>query len=233
MDSQPRVERATKADVGRLFSGSKVRYEWLVRVNGALVSFVFKDSKSSKRKWLSVNGQMFLDEVAKEPGFEVRVILEPHTFCIFPDKGQYRLRINNVVDNTGMVVVKAPEEPESFVNDPLKFRKEVDGSFRVSVNSTENTPRPNPPTVLQDALLQRRDSRSNGNGLTSPMRPSSNRALATPQSPNASGSLRGIVAPKFDALNDSAEFYSHSDPFMSIKEPLENANLVKAINRLA
>ena len=160
------------------------------------------------------------------------MILEPHAFCIFPDKGQYRLRINNVVDNTGTVMVKAPEEPESFLSDPLEFRKDKDGSFRVSMVSGEGTPRTNPTTALQGALLQRQNSRTNLNLPTTPVRSPSNRGVATPQSPHASGSLRGVVPPKFDAFNDSAEFYTHSAHFMSIKEPLENANLVKAINRL-
>lgn len=229
MDGTPKVERAVRAEVGRLFAGSKVRYEWVVRVGGAVVHFIFKDSKNSKRKFLSVNGKVFLDEVAKDPKFEVTVHLEPHTFCIFPEGNGYRLRINSHVDNTGMQVVKAPAESDSFFADPVEFQKGKDGAFRMSVTQLESASKSVPTTTLQE--------RRSAPNIERPHIVASPRNGQRPSDPtlglngHAAVPRPSAVRP-FETLGDSFEFYPQTGAFMMIKELQENPTLVKAINRL-
>lgn len=89
--------------------------------------------------------------------------------------------------------------------------------------SPSNTPKPNTNGVVRPPTPDNGIPQTNGYN-TSPAR------LNDPAF--RFGSERGIPTAPFDAINDSGELYKLTQYYMMIKEPMENENLIRAINRV-
>lgn len=253
MDHQPKVEKAFREEVGRLFSSTKVRFEWVVRIRDRPVTITFIDSKRTKTRRLSINGKKCVEEINNDPNFQVIIDCDGHTVAVFPDGSDFRLKIDNVVDRTPFVKSKNPDLQDSAIVKDLEITR--DKSWPIRLKLTESD------LQLDGRRSDATNNRANGQGnasersmgtkttsngnLTSENRigidssqtlyPQVTPVSTIPQStpglsqPNQSQSPISD-APPFDPLNDSGEFYTHAQHFMMIKEPQENLDLVRKLN---
>ena len=71
MNQNIEIKRTLLAKVGRLFSDSKLKYTWEVRIDSIKLIFEFMDSIKSSKKRLFINKKKVVEEETKEKNYKL------------------------------------------------------------------------------------------------------------------------------------------------------------------
>ena len=209
-----KIVKSTIIKMGKLLSGSKIRYDWEVQVDTKTLHFTFSDSRSSKIKRLFVNKIKIVEEKSRDPNYKLSIVFENNNFLIFNEKEIYRLSIN------GKILSKIPERvsvlPSTCELSDCEFVHfnpvtKIDGSIELSTND---------PSLF---------SLSEVSFKSGSKTPSARIINGSKKSPLTNPAI--IKAPVvYNALNCSGEFYDKTPQFLCIKEKNENVEMIKFVN---
>ena len=212
MKAAPQLLSSKVTKIGRLFSNTKISYEWEVIADQQALKFCFTDSKSSAIKRLFLNETEVLSEKSRATDYSIRLVFNEHEFLIFQENDLYRMKIDGGFLNDVPTSVKSIPTIPSFKDLPklgdFKVERE-NGSLKISGGNSVRTT--SQVSTLPDEF---------------PHNCKSPKTLIPKFLEQASNPAR----PVFESLNDSGEFYTHNHHFMMIKEPLENIETVRIVN---